>query len=36
MISKEQPLTIYSQVLESIRVTDKSFIQNDPDVQKAI
>jgi len=36
MKAKEQLLTIYPQVLESIRVTDKSFIQNDPDVQKSV
>ena len=36
MKAKEQLLTIYPQVLENIRATDKSFVQNDPDVQKAI
>ena len=36
MKAKEQLLTIYPQVLENIRVTDKSFVQNDPDVQKVI
>ena len=36
MKAKEQLLTIYPQVLESIRATDKSFVQNDPDVQKVI
>ena len=29
-------MTIYPQVLENIRATDKSFVQNDPDVQKVI
>ena len=33
---KKQLMTIYLQVLENIRATDKSFVQNDPDVQKAI
>ena len=43
MMAKEQPLsklaeplTIYPQVLENIRVTDKTAAQNDPDVQKAV
>lgn len=36
MKAKEQLMTIYLQVLENIRVTDKSFVQNDPDVQKVI
>ena len=36
MKAKGQLLTIYPQVLENIRATDKSFVQNDPDVQKAI
>ena len=36
MTAKDQLLTIYPQVLENIRATDKSFVQNDPDVQKAI
>ena len=36
MKAKEQLLTIYPQVLENIRATDKSFVQNDPDVQNAI
>ena len=36
MKAKEQLMTIYLQVLENIRATDKSFVQNDPDVQKAI
>ena len=31
-----EPLTIYPQVLENIRVTDKTAAQNDPDVQKAV
>lgn len=33
---KKQLLTIYPQVLENIRVTDKTAAQNDPDVQKAV
>ena len=36
MKAKEQLLTIYPQVLENIRVTDKTAAQNDPDVQKAV
>lgn len=36
MKAKEQLMTIYLQVLENIRATDKSFVQNDPDVQKVI
>lgn len=36
MKAKGQLLTIYPQMLENIRATDKSFVQNDPDVQKAI
>lgn len=36
MMAKEQLLTIYPQVLENIRVTDKTTAQNDPDVQKAV
>ena len=35
-MAKEQLLTIYPQVLENIRATDKSFVQNDPDVQKSV
>ena len=31
-----EPLKIYPQVLENIRVTDKKTAQNDPAVQKAI
>lgn len=36
MKAKEQLMTIYPQVLENIRVTDKTAAQNDPDVQKAV
>ena len=36
MKAKEQLMTIYLQALENIRATDKSFVQNDPDVQKVI
>ena len=31
-----EPLKIYPQVLENVRVTDKKTAQNDPAVQKAI
>ena len=31
-----EPLKIYRQVLESIRVTDKKATQNDPAVQEAV
>ena len=36
MKAKGQLLTIYPQMLENIRATDKASDQNDPDVQKAI
>jgi len=31
-----EPLTIYPQVLENVRVTDKKAAQNDPAVQEAV
>lgn len=36
MMAKGQLLTIYPQMLENIRATDKASDQNDPDVQKVI
>lgn len=35
-MAKGQLLTIYPQMLENIRATDKASDQNDPDVQKVI